>query len=240
MANRFVDLELLPWFHQYTLESHKMILEYIRSLPRGSALIMEIDEPQQLEFEKYMSDPESYKIDHLPESDFERNKKLWKLAGYELYLECLKRGIKVIRIEESTVRRMTSNIGENAKSWDEIKQVEKFLSKRDNVMARRIMEAIKAHKNNKFYILVGQGHIEGIIKNIVNLRIPNTEIRAYFNREIINAIYPEQMRRMLAGKYDGERNASTQELKTKFDAWKKAKQDRLIRKLQESLRKKPK
>jgi len=96
MNYRSVDLEILPWFHQYTLEAHKMMLEYIRSLPRGSILIMEIDEVQESEFKKYLSDPESYKIDHLPESDFERNKKLWKLAGYEIYLECLKKGIKIV------------------------------------------------------------------------------------------------------------------------------------------------
>jgi len=142
------------------------------------------------------------------------------------------------RIEESTVRRMTSNIGEAAKSWEEISRVEKFLSMRDTVMARRIIEAIKSHKNNQFYVLVGQGHIDGIIQNISRQGIPNTQIRILFNEARNKAIYFENAKRVLLGKHDGFRNEAPETLKNRFEAWKKAKQDRIQRRLQQSLKRK--
>ncbi len=226
-----VDIELISWAHHFTWITHQKILEYIRTIPRGSILIMEITPEQQSRFEQFLEDPENYNVGHLQDDNFERNQKLMKLSGYELYLECLKRDIKVVRIEDSVLRRKITQINDNAKSWEDNEETMKYVYERDEIMARRIAETIKLFKNNKFYVLAGGKHIPGILSSLEQQQIPNTKINITENEELKRVYLKEREIVINQGRLTGFRNDAQAKLKQAYANYKATKENRLRRRL---------
>ncbi|MFA5930996.1 MAG: hypothetical protein WC821_01655 [archaeon] len=146
------QVELVPWVHDLSFEAHAEVVDYIKQLPKNSVLCVEAN---QKDF-------------GLPPTN----------ALIEIIHECGKLNIKLVPIESFPLitrhRKVSSNshYGETTHLDEYYSAKEsKLCSQREKAFVRNIKSILYTLKKPKLVVLVGAGHIKGLVRELANEKI---------------------------------------------------------------------
>lgn len=166
------SVEILPWLHYADKREHQDIIEYLKSLPKGSNLALEITPnmlriiEREIDRSKGIDIPkETYMMRRFEtkESSLSEYSESY-VAWFELIMTCRSRGIEIIPIEPPIVDNMKGLGNLTASMWREQRFYEKILDALHNI--------------NRLYVAVGLAHatsLEELLRKEVSVRI-NTDL----------------------------------------------------------------
>jgi hypothetical protein len=187
MQDRIAEVELIPWRHDVNLQAHQDLIQAVRNLPRNSILLLEITQNQIDEFNSYLANHR----EDLNLSQYRQDLRDSRFAVYEIYLECLRRGIKVIPIEESVYRRRLEKQMNAVDDWYDV-SFSNF--KREEIMTRRIIEASKMYAGQKISVICGARHIPKLANRFRLIQNIKLTMKPEFTKIVQESLVTDQKR----------------------------------------------
>ncbi len=170
------EIEILPWIHDINLNSQAQAITYIKNLPKNSIILMEIDDSHINGFNDI---PNFLKAKGIDTSI---------AAVLEVYLECQKRNIVVLPLDNANIIKKIFDIRDREKlsGAKEAEFTRGFNAIREQVMLSRILSALKLHPKKNISVLIGGEHHERIYKALVentpngySIKVNETSKRIY-------------------------------------------------------------
>lgn len=164
MAPKKVTVELVPWTHVVTFLAHEDVVHHIKSLPKNSSIMLEINSRELNKLSRFIEKPDP--MVHLNDP---------KWAALEILLACGKRNIKVIPLD-TLISVASLGLFRVIASGRHTLTTQ---SKREDSMVRQIRPVLENFKGKKLPVVVGAGHVMELKRKLGNLGITatvNTEL----------------------------------------------------------------
>lgn len=179
-----MDVEILPWAHDYALQEHKDLVDYVLSLPKGSTLALEIS-PGQIEIMQAIETllqkrKITWKSTNLEAREvikkyifrnrfglFKHSLTPGELALFELYHVAKKRDLKLVPLDTMVSRATKAHFSQ-----------EKSYSFREETFAKLIKQQ---KPNSKIFAVVGMMHADGLNRQLQEFEINSRINFGYLN-----------------------------------------------------------